>query len=187
MSQLRYVALLRGINVGGNNVIRMADLRACFEGLGFSRVETYIQSGNVVFDASARKSSQLLVRAIERALSDAFSYDSRIVLASAADLAAIVKQAPAGFGKLADQYRYDVIFPRPPLQPKVALPQLPINPDVDTATAGAHALYFRRLIAKATKSKLGKLTSLPIYQELTIRNWNTTTKLLQMASAVASD
>jgi uncharacterized protein (DUF1697 family) len=58
---------------------------------------------------------------------------------------------------------------------------------VDTAAAGAHALYFRRLIARATQSKLGKLTSLPLYKEVTIRNWNTTTKLLEMATAAAKE
>jgi len=174
-----YVALLRGINVGGNNVIKMADLRACFEGLKLDDVRTYIQSGNVVF-RSPTKSGAKLALAIERALSATFSYESRVVLVSEPDLAAIVAEAPAGFGQRADKYRYDVIFPRAPLQPKQALPLLPTNPAVDVASAGQHALYYRRLIAKATQSRLGRLTQLPLYQEVTIRNWNTTTKLLTM-------
>jgi hypothetical protein len=49
----QYVALLRGINVGGNNIIKMAEVRSCFEALGFGSVATYIQSGNVLFNASA--------------------------------------------------------------------------------------------------------------------------------------
>ncbi|NIP26808.1 MAG: DUF1697 domain-containing protein, partial [Phycisphaerae bacterium] len=48
----QYAALLRGINVGGKNIIKMADLRACFERMGFSDVRTYIQSGNVLFWAT---------------------------------------------------------------------------------------------------------------------------------------
>ncbi|NCP46313.1 MAG: DUF1697 domain-containing protein, partial [Flavobacteriales bacterium] len=45
----QYLALLRGINVGGNNIIKMVDLKACFEKMGFTDVKTYIQSGNVIF------------------------------------------------------------------------------------------------------------------------------------------
>jgi uncharacterized protein (DUF1697 family) len=52
MSIVQYLALLRGINVGGKNIIKMADLKACFESLGFSDVVTYIQSGNVLFKSA---------------------------------------------------------------------------------------------------------------------------------------
>jgi len=181
MAAVPYVALLRGINVGGKNIIRMADLKACFEGLGLAEVRTYIQSGNVVFHASV-KDGKKLVGSIEKALSAAFAYSSRVVLVSGAELAAIVKQAPLGFGKKPAEYRYDVIFLRPPLKAKAALPQFPTNPAVDAAAAGEHAVYFRRLIAKATASRLSRVTQLPVYQEVTIRNWNTTTKLLEMVS-----
>ena len=51
------------------------------------------------------------------------------------------------------------------------------------AAAGKHAVYFRRLIAKATKSKLSRVVALPIYKEMTIRNWNTTTKLLSLVTS----
>ena len=54
----KYVALLRGINVGGNNIIKMVELKACFEQMGFADVETHIQSGNVVF-ATSKKSAGL--------------------------------------------------------------------------------------------------------------------------------
>jgi len=178
-----YVALLRGINVGGKNVIRMADLRACFEELDLVDVRTYIQSGNVVFRPTKKTPPAKLALNIEKALSDAFAYDSRIALVSAEELATVVQQAPPGFGKQPEKYRYDVLFPRPPLRPKAALPEVPVNPIVDTISAGDRALYFRRLIAKATQSKLGRLTQRPVYQELTIRNWNTTTRLLEMATA----
>ena len=50
MANTQYLALLRGINVGGNNIIKMADLKACFENMGFTEVVTYIQSGNVLLD-----------------------------------------------------------------------------------------------------------------------------------------
>jgi len=196
MAEERYVALLRGINVGGKNIIAMADLRASFEAMGFARVQTYIQSGNVVFSLPGKarkvgsgkvgpskatpKSTAKLSLSIEAALSDTFAYTALVVLVSARDLAAVVAQAPPGFGTQADKYRYDVIFPKPPVTPALALPQLSTKPGVDVALAGDHALYFRRLIAKATQSRLSKLTQLPLYQTVTIRNWNTITRLLAL-------
>ena len=61
---MKYVSLLRGINVGGNNIIKMADLKECFNDMGFANVRTYIQSGNVLFTAS--ESTKALERKIEK-------------------------------------------------------------------------------------------------------------------------
>ncbi|MBL8715780.1 MAG: DUF1697 domain-containing protein [Myxococcales bacterium] len=177
----RYVALLRGINVGGNNLIPMVELRAAFEALGFTRVETYIQSGNVVFDAKRGKKGTLVTK-LEAALSETFSYAAKVVLVSADELARVVAEAPAGFGSEPAVYRYDVAFVKEPLDPNVALAEVATRPGVDTAHAGTLALYFRKLIEKATQSRLPKLAQRPVYQSLTLRNWNTTTRLLAMVS-----
>lgn len=178
----RYVALLRGINVGGKNVIKMTELRQCFEDLGLSEVATYIQSGNVVFSARARSAKSLEAR-IEDALSQRFGYAARIVLVSLAELAQTVTQAPKGFGTEPTRYRYDVLFVKAPLTPAAALAELSTKPGVDTAHAGLHALYFRRLISQDTQSRLSKLVQLGIYKNITVRNWNTTSKLLELAQA----
>jgi hypothetical protein len=77
----RYVGLLRGTNVGGTNLIKMIELKACFEKQGFRDVATYIQSGNVLF-TSAESGRVELIRRIEAALGRAFSYGARIVLRS---------------------------------------------------------------------------------------------------------
>ena len=181
MSKSRHVALLRGINVGKNNIIKMVDLRASFEAMGFSEVETLIQSGNVVFSSKAASKAKLS-ETIEQKLSDAFGYESRVVVVSAKELGLVVAQAPTGFGKWPDRYRYDVLFVRAPLTTSQALEQVLVKPGVDVAHAGEHALYFRRLISKAAQSHLPKLVQKPVYKSLTIRNWNTTTKLLKMVS-----
>lgn len=177
----RHVALLRGINVGGNNIIKMADLRARFEAMGFIEVETLIQSGNVVFSSKAAGRARL-TGSIEEALSAAFGYASRVVVVSAQELALVVAQAPAGFGTQPATYRYDVLFVKEPLTPADALAQVTAKSGIDAVHAGAHALYFRRLISKAAQSQLTKLAQRPVYQSLTVRNWNTTTRLLQMVS-----
>ena len=178
MRQDRHVALLRGINVGGRNVIRMADLRARFEGMGLTGVATYIQSGNVVF--SAAQDGDRLAERIEAELSTAFGTDARIVLLAADDLERVVTQAPHGFGTEPDHYRYDVLFVRPPRRADEAVGQIATRPGVDTVAAGDHALYFRRLTSRAAQSLLPRLVGTPLYRDLTIRNWNTTMRLLEM-------
>jgi uncharacterized protein (DUF1697 family) len=95
MNETRYIALLRGINVGGNNIIRMSDLKASFEELGFSDVVTYIQSGNVLFN-TGEKDKQLLIERIEQHLSERFAYQSKIVLLSKEQLQHVVDSIPHG-------------------------------------------------------------------------------------------
>lgn len=172
----RYLALLRGINVGGNNVIPMAKLRAAFESLGFDDVQTYIASGNVLFSSAKAPKRE----AIEAMLAKQFSYAAKIALLKAAELKKVVAEAPRGFGEDPATYRYDVLFVRAPVKAKTVLPQLDVREGVDDIAAGSHALYFRRLIARASQSKLVKLMSLPVYKELTVRNWNTTSALLEL-------
>jgi len=179
MADTQYLALLRGINVGGNNIIKMTDLKACFENMGFTDVLTYIQSGNVLF-RSAEKDQLKLINKTEKGLSERFSYRSRIVVVTHKQIRNIVDGAPEGFGGDRDQYRYDVIFLKAPLTAREAMKNIRIKEGVDQAYTGRHVLYFSRLISKASQSHLTKIIALPMYQNMTIRNWNTTTKLLAL-------
>jgi uncharacterized protein (DUF1697 family) len=175
----RYVALLRGINVGGNNLIKMTELKACFEKQGFRDVVTYIQSGNVLFTAGAT-AREKLARWLEDAIARTFECRASVVLRSHEEMQRIVERAPKGFGTEPEKYRYDVIFLKEPLTATAAMKSVPTKEGVDEAHAGAGVLYFSRLIAKASLSKLSRVASLPVYKSMTIRNWNTTTKLLHM-------
>jgi len=173
-----YVALLRGINVGGKNLIRMPALKAAFEEEGFDDVATYIQSGNVLFSTSARAAE--LTDRIEAMLAEAFDYIPTVVVRSRKQMQGVVARAPKGFGTQPAKYRYDVIFLKEPLSATTAINAVPANPTVDTAHAGTGVLYFSRLTSKATASRLNRIVSSPIYPSVTIRNWNTTTKLLSL-------
>lgn len=179
MEKFRYVALLRGINVGGNNIIKMTDLKACFEAMGFKNVSTYIQSGNVLF-SSDKTDNEALSEKIEQALSKAFAYTSKVVLVSSDTLSKVVNEAPPGFGTEPDLYRYDVLFLKAPLTPSLAMEKLSLREGVDQVWLGEGVLYFSRLIAKAGQSYLNKLVGLSIYKQMTVRNWNTTSKLLEL-------
>ena len=180
---IQYVALLRGINVGGKNIIKMTDLRACIEELDFKHVRTYIQSGNVLFSADESDQARLTGQ-IEDALSTTFNYSSRVVVRSAEEMKEIVTHAPQGFGSDPATYRYDVIFLKEPLTATEAMESITTKEGVDQAFAAEGVLYFSRLISKATQSHLSRIVSMPVYQSMTIRNWNTTTKLLEMMVAV---
>jgi uncharacterized protein (DUF1697 family) len=181
----RYVALLRGINVGGNNLIRMPALAACFTDHGFGDVVTYIQSGNVVFSAGREPRTELVAR-IERMLSTTFEhYDASVVVASASQMRSIVADAPARFGDDPSRFRYDVIFLKPPLTALAAVRDLPVKEGVDTVAAANGVIYHSRLTERATQSRLSRVASMPIYRQMTIRNWNTTTKLLELLGAPA--
>jgi uncharacterized protein (DUF1697 family) len=185
MKYNQYLVLLRGINVGGKNIIKMADLKAGFEEMGFSNVATYIQSGNVLVQSEESDKAALTTR-IEKGLSKRFNFEARVVVVAQKELAGIVKSAPDGFGREEKKFRYDVIFLKEPLTPKEAMESVKVREGVDAAHAGKHALYFSRLISRASQSYLTKIIGMPVYQNMTIRNWNTTTKLLELFSKMSS-
>ena len=88
-----YVALLRGINVGGHNKIKMAELKLLFENIGLSRVQTYIQSGNVLFE-SEEEEEEALRRRIEHEIEKVLSISVAVVLRTSLELERIIENCP---------------------------------------------------------------------------------------------
>lgn len=174
-----YVALLRGINVGGNHPVRMQDLQNVLAGIGATDVITYIQSGNVIF-RHGEADSVHLSGIIEQALRRRFGFDIPTVVVTATQLRQVIAEAPDGFGRESDRYRYDVLFVKPPMTVNTVMEAVPVNPDVDRKTAGPGVVYFSRLTALASRSRLSRIVGTPVYRFVTIRNWNTTTKLLSL-------
>jgi uncharacterized protein (DUF1697 family) len=180
-----YVILLRGVNVGGKNKIPMAELQQRLEELGFADVTTYIQSGNVILRSELDAAA--VSAAIEALLPQRFTLDSatvRVVALEAATYTQIVEQAPDGFGEDDANYRYNVIFFLES-SPTEAMAQIEVREGVDAVWQGDHALYFRNSKADASKSRLSRIAQQPFYPFITIRNWNTTTKLLRLLEARA--
>lgn len=177
MEGQKYIALLRGINVGGNNIIKMTDLKSCFETMGFTGVSTYIQSGNVSFFSGERDKAKLTGK-IEKELSERFTYSSLIVLKTYVELEAIVAGAPAGFGNSPGEYKYDVMFLREGLSASDLQMQIPLEEGVDQVWKGPGVIYFSRLGSRSSQSKMSRIITMSFYRETTIRNWNTTLKLL---------
>ena len=178
MGAKRYVALLRGINVGGRNKVRMADLRTAFEAGGYTDVSTYIQSGNVLFTADGPR--EQLEDAIEPLLEARFGLPLVVVVRSHQQLRNVVRKAPPGFGDQPDRFHSDAVFLKHPLTSRQAMGVVQLREGVDQAWPGTGVVYFARLSERRTQSRMSTIVGTPEYQRMTIRSWSTTTKLLAL-------
>ncbi len=175
-----YIVLLRGINVGGKNKLPMADLKNHLEKLGFSDVVTYIASGNVILKSEMTQTE--IQTKIEKSLPKHFKFDSeliKILVLTCDELHGIVKQKPSGFGEEPKKYHSDVIFL---MDYSVSQAMSVFDPreGVDRIWEGHGVIYSQRLSSERTKSRLNKIMGTPAYKQMTIRNWNTVTKLLEI-------
>jgi uncharacterized protein (DUF1697 family) len=173
-----YVALLRGINVGGNNIISMKELVDTFERLGFGTIKTYINSGNIVFTTSAANDTAL-VKKIETAIYERFGFEVRVVVKSRPEVAAIVKKIPPQW--VTDKHmRTEVLFLWSGVNKPSVLKQIATNPDVDRLLYVKGALIWNFDRADYKRSKIDKFIGTYVYKNMTGRNANTTRKLLSM-------
>jgi len=178
-----FVALLRGVNVGGNNMISMSALKKSFEALGFTDVVTYINSGNIIFkskEADARK----LESKIEKMLLKEYQLDSRVVLRSLSEMERIVKSLPKNWTTDRD-WRYNVIFLRHTIDSKDILSELELKKDIEEVVYCPGALFWSAQISELTRTNMLKLSSRKMYLDMTIRNQNTTRKLYDLMKKVA--
>jgi uncharacterized protein (DUF1697 family) len=176
----RYVILLRGINVGGKNKLSMAALKEALEELGYENVATYINSGNVIADST--KSASAIEAEIEKVLPKKFKLDSeliKVLALSRAKFKAMLTGRPKGFGDEPKKYHSDAIFL---MGTKVSDAVKAFDPreGVDALWPGKGVIYHQRLSAQRTKTRLNKVMATPFYKSMTIRNWATTQKLLEM-------
>ena len=175
-----YVVLIRGINVGGKNKISMAQLKKCLEDLGFLGVSTYIASGNILVrsDQNAKQVKAI----IEAAIPKHFKLDSDLIKAlvlTPSQLKTIINKKPRGFGEKPTTYHSDVIF-LIDISSAKAMSVFSPKEGVDTIWKGTNVIYSQRLSALRTKSRLNRIMMTPAYKSMTIRNWNTVTKLLRL-------
>ncbi|MDO8212938.1 DUF1697 domain-containing protein [Conexibacter sp. CPCC 206217] len=180
---MRTIALLRGINVGGNKKVPMADLRALMERLGFSDVKTYVQSGNVVF-SGPRRAARTIAREIEAGIVEQFGFEVLITIRTRDELAAVVAANPLGEVATVDK-RHHVVF-------LSAAPDPAVVAEIDEV---AHEPERFELIGRELYVWTPEgITDSPLFKALsekrlgvraTARNWRTVAKLLEMADADA--
>ena len=176
-----YVALLRGINVGGHNKVDMKQLKTVFEDLGMTSVRTYINSGNVIFSTAKRAKAQLAVQ-IEKAIARHFGFAVDVVVRDRATMKALVKAVPKTWTDDKTQRCY-VMFLRDDVNRPSILKQLSIKPEMDEVRYASGAIIWRVDRKYLTRSGMMKLVSAPLYKRMTIRNINTTRKLVELMEA----
>lgn len=174
-----YVALLRGINVGGNNKVEMKKLQVVFETLGFSDVVTYINSGNIIFDSNT-KNSVTLAAMIEQAIEKSFGFPVRTLVRDEKNIRAIAKATPLAWSNDTNQ-RTEVMFLWDAFDKKTTLKLIPINPAIDTLLYAHGAIIWHIDDRKQyTKSGLRKFIGTEVYKHMTARNINTVRKLVSL-------
>jgi len=171
----KYIALLRGINVGGKNIIKMTDLKSSFEKIGFKSVSTYIQSGNVLFESSDPDTSSLELK-IEKNLSKTFNYSSTVLVRSHSQIKQILSKVPPGW-KTRNDLRCYIAFIKDPHTSQSVLEEVEVKKDIDFINSGPGCVYMSILLSGLTKSSFNKLVAKKIYKHITIRNYNTTQKI----------
>lgn len=181
-----YLVLLRGINVGGRNKVSMSILRQKLEEAGFKGVKTYIQSGNIILSTDYDKNTVSFK--IGKLLAKSFDLDKPVLVLTLEykQLKSVIDKAPRRYGRSPEKYKSDVAF-LIDVDPKDIKDQFKINPLVDQLWAGEGVIYYQRLSENLSKSRIASIMSNPVYKKMTIRNWRTTTKLLEMMEEVTKD
>lgn len=179
-----YISLLRGINVGGRRLIKMAELRALYEALGFGQARTLLQSGNVIFRSEDEEASQIVQR-IEAGIQERFGFDVAVMLRSADELAHAIDAAPFPQVQKDDPKKLLVMFLRQAPRPEAiaALHEQYNGVEAIVVQGRAAYLYYVHGIGRS------KLTAAVLEKHLqtvgTARNWNTVMKLRALAAEFA--
>lgn len=162
--------------MGGKALIKMAELKTCFEQTGFTNVRTYINSGNVLFETSG-KTAMALASQIESCIEKQFSLPVRVVVIDQPSYEAMLDSAPAGYGDK-EGWKYNVLFLIPPYDINEIVSDIgELKPDIESMTIGDGVIFQELLFTSFGKTTGGKLASRSSYQKMTVRNWNTARKL----------
>lgn len=174
---IKYIAFLRGINVGGNNIIKMDRLREEFERTGFSSVKTYIQSGNVIFQSELADKIKI-EKTIEKALSAAFKYEAKVLIRSKKDMENTISHFPNIFQN--PDWKHNVIFLSSTIDSKDILDKFVIKKDIEQLSYFPGVLFWSAELKTITRSSMLKLSTRKEYKEMTVRNLNTTKKIFEI-------
>lgn len=170
-----YVALLRGINVGGKAKVPMIELKAMFERIGFTRVTTYINSGNVIFESTLATDVGLTKR-IEKEILLTFTFEVPVIVRSLEEIRVLVAELPSEYANDAEQ-RTDVLFLWPDMDSPSVLTAIAAKPEIETVRYAPGAIIWNIKRENVTKSGLLKIVGTPLYKQMTLRNVNTVRKL----------
>ncbi len=175
------MALLRGINVGGKNRVEMKELKAVFEEAGMTSVRTYINSGNVVFSSTMRARARL-ASLVEEAVARRFGFKIDVLVRDVKSMRRVVEAMPGHWTNDAAM-KCDVMFLWDEVDRPSILKQVRFKPEIEDVRYVPGAVIWRADRENVTRSGYMKLAATPLYKRMTIRNCNTTRKLLELMEA----
>jgi len=176
-----YLALLRGINVGGKNKVEMPKLKSAFEQAGMSNVTTYINSGNVVFQDNRRKAPKI-ASVLEEAIAADLGFEIKVLIRDLPAIRKVTKALPETWTNDSTM-RCDIMFLWEGFDRKDVLKELTIKPEIEDVVYVPGAVIWRVDRSNVGKSRLFKIIGTDLYKGMTIRNCNTVRKLAEMMEA----
>ncbi len=175
---MKYVGLLKGVNVGGNNKVNMETLRAVCENIGFTNVKTYINSGNIIFDSS-ESTNDNLAKKISDAIEREFSLNIRVVVRSMDEINSIIAKNPFA-GKFEEEKNMHILFLNEPVPAEKAELLISQNTESEQYAVIDYEIYCLLnegfLSSLLGKNYIDKKLKIPS----TARNWRTVNKIAGM-------
>jgi len=176
-----YTALLRGINVGGNNKVDMKILKKSFEQAGMKNVVTYINSGNIIFTTDDHTKIEL-TNMLEEAILDTFGLHIKVLVLSLEDMKNVMSALPETWTN-DDKMKSDVLFLWEDINNESILDELTFKPEIETVNYAPGAILWAIDKINVTKSSMTKLIGTKLYKQMTVRNVNTTRKIFELMQA----
>ena len=167
---MKYIVLLRGINVGGNRKVEMKRLRSLFESLGYASVKTYLNSGNATFESSTKQ--EVLQNEIPKRLKTEFGLEIQTLVKNEKEVKKIADAIPKEWENNSEQ-KTDIAYLFPEIDSKKTIDELPIKKEFVDIRYVKGAIIWNLKKKDYSKSHLNKIISLRQYQFMTIRNVNT--------------
>ena len=175
----KYITLLRGVNVGGKNIISMPLLKEAMERSGFSNVSTYINSGNIIFPSN-QKNILLLQKKCRKVIFETFLLDIPVAIISAADLSEALNNAPIWWDKDKEKkHNAFVVIPPAKVDSIISLVG-EIKPEYEKAAHYGQIIFWTAALKTFSRTAWSKFISKPGYNDITVRNANTIKKLAQL-------
>ncbi|MFD1902230.1 DUF1697 domain-containing protein [Enterococcus termitis] len=176
----KYVALLRGVNVGGKNKIAMPVLKKAFEDHGFLDVVTYINSGNIVFTSPSQE-IRTLIKKSERIIKETFGLDIPVMIVSKNELEDLLQHTPKWWGDSNKEIIHYAIFLIPPICIEEVFEAVgEIKPEYEQITHHNNVIFWSAPRETFSKARWSKIASSSVNNHVTIRNANTISKLLSL-------
>ncbi|MDQ0061588.1 DUF1697 domain-containing protein [Paenibacillus harenae] len=180
-----YTALLRGINVGGNNKVDMKMLKKSFEQAGMKNVVTYINSGNIIFTTTGHSKLDI-AQILEKAITDTFGLQIKVLVISLEDMKNVMSTLPESWMNN-DKLRCDVLYLWEDINDSAVLDKLKFKPEIETVKYAPGVIIWAIDKINVTKGSMTKLIGTELYRQMTIRNLNTTRKIYQLMLAADED